>query len=78
MHDVDVEKMAFHTHQGLFEFLVMPFGLTNASTIFQALMNDTLWPFLRQFVLVFFDDILIYNLSWSEHLRHINLVLVKL
>jgi hypothetical protein len=29
-------------------------------------------------VLIFFDDILIYSSSWSEHLRHINLVLDKL
>jgi hypothetical protein len=56
----------------------MPFGLTNVPNTFQALMNDVLGPFLQWFVLVFFDDILIYNPSWSEHLRHINLVLTKL
>jgi hypothetical protein len=37
-------------------------------------MNDVLLPFLRRFVLVFFDDILIYNSSWSEHLRHVRTV----
>jgi hypothetical protein len=78
MHEDDVEKTTFRTHQGLFEFLVMPFSLMNALATFQALMNDVLRTFLRQFVLGFFDDILIYNSSWLEHLCHVHLVLTKL
>jgi hypothetical protein len=56
----------------------MSFGLTNVSSTFQALMNNMLWPFLRRFILVFFDDILIYSRSWSEHLQHIRRVLTTL
>jgi hypothetical protein len=52
----------------------MSFELTNASSTFQR-MNYIFKPFLRKIVLVFFDDIVIYNKSWEENVQHVDRVL---
>jgi hypothetical protein len=75
MDPADTYKTTFQTHEGHYEFRVMSFGLTGAPHTFQKAMNFMLAPLLRKGVLVFFDDILVYNRTLADHLAQLEQVL---
>lgn len=77
MAEEDVEKTAFVTHLGAYEWVVMPMGLTNAPPSFQRLMNGVLKP-CQRFAIVYLDDILIFSATKEEHVKHVEAVLSAL
>ena len=66
-----IDKTAFRTPDGFYEWLVMPFGLTNATAYFVDLMSRVFRENLNKFVVVFVDDIMIFSKYEEEHALHL-------
>jgi hypothetical protein len=75
MREQDVPKTTFRCHYGQYEIFFMPFWLTNVPTTFQYCMNHVFKNQLRKFLLVLFDDLLIYGKTWEYHLQHVDQIL---
>ncbi len=74
----DEEKTIRHIRSNLYELLVMPFGLTNAPTTFRTFMNDIFWEWFDDFVIIYIDDILVYNNFMEEHVEQLRRVFQRL
>ena len=71
----NIWNTTFKTKEFLFELLVTPFGLTNALEILMGYIDDVIIPFARKCVIIYLDDILIFNKWWDEHLDKLQQVL---
>ena len=78
MEETSIQKTAFRTNRGHFEFLVMPFGLCNALATFQRLMDKVFTDNIGKFISVYPDDILIFSRNLDEHWQHLWWALEKL
>lgn len=70
----DIPKIAFQNHNGRYEYRVMPYVVTGGVVTFQLAMNSILAPLLQKCVMVFIDDIVIFNNNWVGHLNHLQVV----
>lgn len=74
----DREKLAFRTHEGLFQYKRMPFGIRNGPSIFQRIMDQVLGNAKWSYALVYIDDIVVYSKTFDEHLEHLDKLFTKL
>ena len=72
-----MNRIAFQTRYGSFEWTVMPFGLTNAPATFQRTMDMTFSDMI-DYTDIYVDDIVVYSESLEDHLIHLRKVLQRL
>jgi hypothetical protein len=66
----DINKTAFVTRYGQYEYIVVSFGLMNAPAYFMNMMNKEFMGELDKCVVVFIDDILVFSKTAEEHEEH--------
>ena len=78
MHPKDVEKTAFTTPYGLYQFRVMPFGLANAPATFERMIERVLAGLHWEICLIYLDDVIIFSETFEDHLVRLHQVLTRL
>jgi hypothetical protein len=78
MEEQDIEKTAFITHEGLYEWVVMPFGLTNAPATFQRTMQLALGELFYTIAPVYIDDIIVHSETFENHLNDLKQVFERI
>ena len=74
----DMEKTAFATPFGLYQFKVMPFGLANAPATFERMMEHVLSGLHWETCLIYLDDVIIFSKTFEEHIARLHQVLTRL
>ncbi|MGR0295481.1 reverse transcriptase family protein, partial [Klebsiella pneumoniae] len=75
VHPNSVEKTAFITPEGTWEYLAMPFGLKNSASVFQRCVIEALGPLAHDYVIVYMDDLLIISETYEEAVQRLEVVL---
>lgn len=73
----DIEKTAFTTRTGQYQFKRMPFGLSGAPATFQRVMSDILREFNWKACVIYLDDILVFGRTLQEHNERLVLILKR-
>jgi transposase InsO family protein len=78
MDEKAVPFTAFSAAGKQWEFLVMPMGMCNSPSTFQRFTRSIFGPEFDQFLLIYFDDFLVFSETQEQHLHHLDKVLSKL
>uniref|UniRef100_L7LV95 RNA-directed DNA polymerase n=1 Tax=Rhipicephalus pulchellus TaxID=72859 RepID=L7LV95_RHIPC len=73
--EMDREKTAFITPDGLYQFKVMPFGLCNAPATFERMMDALLHGFKWSICLCYLDDVIVFSPTFETHIERLSTIL---